>query len=100
MYSYYYDSKTKDLWIGYMNIWSVFESKYDMEYYDIQVLIIGYTVSTHNIEVKHTVFGSGFPKKLTVSTHNIEVKHTFGGGNLAAGVVVSTHNIEVKHTSC
>jgi hypothetical protein len=54
-YSYYYDPKNKYLWIDYKNIWSVFESKYDMEYYDIQVLIIGYVVSTHNIEVKHTI---------------------------------------------
>jgi hypothetical protein len=52
--SYYYGSKTKDLLIDYTNIWSVFESKYGMEYYDIQVLITGYVVSTHNIEVKHT----------------------------------------------
>jgi hypothetical protein len=54
MYSYIYDSKTKVLLIDYDNIWSVFESKYGMEYDDIQTLIIGYVVSTHNIEVKHT----------------------------------------------
>jgi hypothetical protein len=54
-YSYYYDSKTKDLWIDYTNIWSVFESKYDMEYSDIQLLITGYAVGTHNIEVNHTI---------------------------------------------
>jgi hypothetical protein len=54
-YSYYYDSKTKYLYIDYMNIWSVFESKSDMEYVDIQTLITGYVVSTHNIEVKHTL---------------------------------------------
>jgi hypothetical protein len=53
-YSYYYDPKNKDLWIDYTNIWSVFESKYDMVYGDIQVLITGYAVSTHIIEVKHT----------------------------------------------
>ena len=53
-YSYYYGSKTKYLYIDYTNIWSVFESKYDMEYSDIQTLITGYVVSIHNIEVKHT----------------------------------------------
>jgi hypothetical protein len=53
-YSYYYDSKNKNLWIDYKNIWSVFESKYLVVYVDIQSLIIGYTVSTHNIEVEHT----------------------------------------------
>ena len=52
--SYYYDSETKNLWIEYDNIWLVFESKYDMEYSDIQTLITGYAVNTHNIEVKHT----------------------------------------------
>jgi hypothetical protein len=50
MYSYIYDSKTKVLLIDYDNIWSVFHSKYGMEYYDIQSLITGYAVSTHNIE--------------------------------------------------
>jgi hypothetical protein len=55
--SYQYDSKNKDLWIDYDNIWSVFKSKYDMKYYDIQALITGYAVSTHNIEVKHTHVG-------------------------------------------
>jgi hypothetical protein len=54
--SYYYDSKNKDLWIDYKNIWYVFESKYDMEYVDIQSLITGYVVGTHNIEVNHTRF--------------------------------------------
>jgi hypothetical protein len=53
-YSYYYDSKNKYLRIVYDNLWSVFESKYLMVYVDIQSLIIGYTVSTHNIEVEHT----------------------------------------------
>jgi hypothetical protein len=57
VFSYYYDSKTKVLWVDYDNIWSVFESKYDMEYSDIQVLITGYVVSTHNIEVNHTSDG-------------------------------------------
>ena len=53
-YSYYYDSKNKDLYIDYTNIWRVFESKYDMEYVDIQTLITGYIVCTHNIVVEHT----------------------------------------------
>jgi hypothetical protein len=53
-YSYYYNSKTKCLWIDYKNICQVFESKYGMEYDDIESLITGYVVSTHNIEVKHT----------------------------------------------
>ena len=52
--SYYYNSKIKYLRIHYKNIWSVFESKYGMEYDDIESLITGYVVSTHNIEVKHT----------------------------------------------
>ena len=52
-YSYYYNSKNKDLCIGYTNIWSVFESKYGMKYSDIQSLITRYVVSTHNIEVEH-----------------------------------------------
>jgi hypothetical protein len=54
--SYYYDSKTKYLYIDYDNIWTVFESKYGMEYSDIQSLITGYAVSTHNIEVKRIYF--------------------------------------------
>jgi hypothetical protein len=66
-YSYYYDSKTKYLWIDYTNIWSVFESKYDMEYSDIQTLITGYAVNTHNIEVNHTYtnWSISFSKLLT-----------------------------------
>jgi hypothetical protein len=52
-FSYYYGSKTKDLCIGYTNIWSVFESKYGMKYSDIQSVISGYVVSTHNMEVGH-----------------------------------------------
>jgi hypothetical protein len=55
-YSYYYNSKNKDLWIDYKNIWSVFESKYDMVYDDIQVLITWYAMRTHNIEVNNTMF--------------------------------------------
>ena len=53
-YSYYYNSKTKDLWVEYKNIRLCFESKYGMEYSDIQALITGYVVSTYNIEVKNT----------------------------------------------
>jgi hypothetical protein len=53
-YSYYYDSENKVLRIDCTNLWSVFESKYDMEYYDIQVLITRYVVDTHNIVVKDT----------------------------------------------
>jgi hypothetical protein len=53
-YSYYYDPKNKDLWIDFKNMWSVFKYKYDIEHSDIQSLIIGYVVSTHNIEVVHT----------------------------------------------
>jgi hypothetical protein len=55
-YSYIYDSKNKYLRIDYKNIWSVFESKYDIEHPDIQSLIIGYVVCTYNIEVEHTNF--------------------------------------------
>jgi hypothetical protein len=76
MYSYIYDSKTKVLLIDYDNIWSVFHSKYGMEYYDIQSLITGYAVSTHNIEVKHTKPVRERSTEVAVSTHNIEVKHT------------------------
>jgi hypothetical protein len=54
--SYQYDSKNKILWIDYKNIWSIFKSKYGMEYYDTQSLITGYAVSTHNIEVERTGF--------------------------------------------
>ena len=53
-YSYYYNSKNKDLWIDFKNMWSVLKYKYDIEHSDIQSLIIGYAVSSHNIEVKHT----------------------------------------------
>jgi hypothetical protein len=53
-YSYYYHSKTKVLWIDHKNIWHVFISKYVMKYVDTEVLISGYVVSTHNIEVEHT----------------------------------------------
>ena len=53
-YSYYYNSEKKYLRIDYKNIWYVFESKYDMEYVDIQTLITGYIVCTHNIVVEHT----------------------------------------------
>ena len=53
-YSYYYNSENKYLWIEYRNIWSVFGSKYGMVYSDIQSLIVGYVVSTHNIVAKHT----------------------------------------------
>jgi hypothetical protein len=52
--SYYYDSKTKYLYIDYDNIWCDYISKYDMEYSDIQKLIKWYAVSTHNIGVNHT----------------------------------------------
>ena len=77
MYSYIYDSKTKVLLIDYDNIWSVFHSKYGMEYYDIQSLITGYVVSTHNIEVKHTFEFCDVNQVMeVVCTHNIEVKHT------------------------
>jgi hypothetical protein len=75
-YSYYYDSKNKDLYIDYTNIWRVFESKYDMEYVDIQTLITGHVVSTHNIEVKHTQWLWKAIAPQAVSTHNIEVEHT------------------------
>jgi hypothetical protein len=74
-YSYYYDSKTKYLYIDYMNIWSVFESKSDMEYVDIQTLITGYVVSTHNIEVKHTSFAHTSSVLIVVSIHNIIVRN-------------------------
>jgi hypothetical protein len=50
-YSYYYDSKNKNLWIGYDSVWCVFEFKYGMVYDDIQALITEYAVSKHNIEV-------------------------------------------------
>ena len=53
-YSYHYDSKIKYLWIEYRNIWHVFQSKYAMEYSDIESLITGYAVSTHNMVVKDT----------------------------------------------
>ena len=65
--SYYYDSRNKDLYIEYTNIWSVFESKCGMEYYDIQVLITGYVVSTHNIEVEHTTAS----KNISAFKHHI-----------------------------
>jgi hypothetical protein len=74
--SYQYDSKNKYLWIDYTNIWSVFESKYGMKYSDIQVLITGYAMSTHNIEVKHTWLQLAWYHWQAMSTHNIEVKHT------------------------
>ena len=54
--SYHYDSETKYLYIDHENIWYVFESKYGMGYYDIQQLITGYAVSTHNIEVERTSY--------------------------------------------
>jgi hypothetical protein len=76
-YSYYYNSENKYLWIEYRNIWSVFGSKYGMVYSDIQSLIVGYVVSTHNIEEVRT---SSFDVKSVVnvfSTHNIVAKHTF-----------------------
>jgi hypothetical protein len=76
-YSYYYDSKTKCLWIDYDNIWSVFQSKYGAEYSDIESLIIGYAISTHNMVVKDTMFGSILVNLLAVSTHNMVVKDTF-----------------------
>jgi hypothetical protein len=72
-FSYYYDPKNKYLWIDYKNIWSVFKSKYVMEYYDIQQLITGYVVSTHNIEVCDTnQLNNQFTIKV-ISTHNIVV---------------------------
>jgi hypothetical protein len=96
-YSYYYDSKTKYLYIDYMNIWSVFESKSDMEYVDIQTLITGYVVSTHNIEVKHTIKIAPMFTYAVVSTHNIEVKHTSFAHTSSVLIVVSTHNIIVHN---
>jgi hypothetical protein len=72
-YSYIYDSETKYLWIDYKNIWSVFESKYGMGYSDIESLIIGYAVSTHNMVVKATHFMNLRLVSLAVSTHNIVV---------------------------
>jgi hypothetical protein len=53
-YSYYYNSKTKCLWIDYDNIWYGFVSEYGMESSDIQALITEYAVSTHNIGLEHT----------------------------------------------
>ena len=75
-YSYYYNSKTKYLYIDYTNIWTVFESKYDMVSSDIQTLITGYVVDTHDIEVERTQTCITWKYLTVVSTHNIEVKHT------------------------
>jgi hypothetical protein len=97
-YSYIYDSKTKGLLIDYDNIWSVFKSKYDMKYVDIQSLITGYVVSTHNIEVNHTTNLCLLPVRNVVSTHNIEVNHTQCIITLSNSFDVGTHNIEVNHT--
>jgi hypothetical protein len=69
-YSYYYNSKTKCLWIDYDNIWSVFKSIYGVEYDDIQALITGYAISTHNIEVKNTL-GVSVQKINTLLVHTI-----------------------------
>jgi hypothetical protein len=66
-YSYYYSPKTKDLWIDHVNIWLVFESKYDMKYFDTKALITGYVVSTHNIEVEHTTAS----KNISAFKHHI-----------------------------
>jgi hypothetical protein len=74
--SYYYDSKNKYLRIDYKNIWSVFQSKYYMEYIDIQSLITWYVVITHNIEVNHTLIEVLRTARYVVITHNIEVNHT------------------------
>jgi hypothetical protein len=71
--SYQYDSKNKYLWIDYTNIWSVFESKYGMEYSDIESLIIWYAVRTHNIEVKHTRLKFLNVINTAINTHNIVV---------------------------
>jgi hypothetical protein len=73
-YSYYYNSENSHLRIDYPNIWSVFESKYDMEYYDIQVLITRYVVDTHDIEVERTQTCITWKYLTVVSTHNIEVE--------------------------
>jgi hypothetical protein len=75
-YSYYCNSKTKGLLIDYTNIWSVFESKYGMVYSDIQTLITGCVVSTHNIEAEHTRVNPIVVSKIAMSTHNIVVEHT------------------------
>jgi Fe-S cluster assembly scaffold protein SufB len=75
-YSYYYNSKSKCLWIDYKNICQVFVSKYGMEHPDTQTLVSGYAVSIHNIEVKHTRKFNQYNSTIAVSTHNIEVKHT------------------------
>jgi hypothetical protein len=74
--SYYYNSKIKYLRIHYKNIWSVFESKYGMVYSDIQTLITGCVVSTHNIEAEHTRVNPIVVSKIAMSTHNIVVEHT------------------------
>jgi hypothetical protein len=70
-YSYYYNSKNKNLWIDYNNIWSVFVSKYNMGYSDIEALITGYTLSSHNIEVGRTLQLDYYTRQEVVSTHNI-----------------------------
>jgi hypothetical protein len=67
VYSYYYSPKTKDLWIDHVNIWLVFESKYDMKYFDIKALITGYVVSIHNIVVEHTTSS----KNISAFKHHI-----------------------------
>jgi hypothetical protein len=72
-YSYHYDPETKDLWIDYKNIWSVFKSKYGMRYHDVQALITGYVVNTHIIEVKHTHPVFYRINWIVVNTHSIEV---------------------------
>jgi hypothetical protein len=75
-YSYIYNSKTKYLWIDFKNMWSVLKYKYDIEYPDIQSLIIGCAVSSHNIEVKHTNRSTIKANFDAVSSHNIEAKYT------------------------
>jgi hypothetical protein len=76
-FSYYYDSKNKNLWIDHENICQVFVSKYGMVYSDIQTLITGYVVSTHNIVVSDS--REIYQKYLdfVVSTHNIVVSDTY-----------------------
>ena len=51
-----YNKENGYLYTHYDKIWSFFESKFDMEYTDIQKLIGWYVGETLNLKVNHTRF--------------------------------------------
>ena len=44
-----YDQKSKDVWIEYEKLWSIFESKYDLNYYEVRDFFKGILKRDYNL---------------------------------------------------